>query len=618
MALSTRCVALYGLAVAVLACYAAAGCSSSDRTDVAKTTAANREEGKTPLIKPRPLVAPIAKEPTPPQPTPPQANASNPVPPLHGPDSPTSLPNAEAGTAVPASFTDAPADEPARSHRNPLRSEGGSADETNGKKAALSRSSSPANVPKKGKHDDAPFDPIKVHGKFFEGWPKPKLALVITGRQDGYLEPCGCAGLDRMKGGLMRRHTFLQQLRRDRDWPVVAVDVGGLIKGFGRQAELKFQTTFTAMQKMSYDAIGFGEGELRLPTGELVSVAAGVGGKPSPFVSANVGLFGFASGLTATKRILEAGGRKIGVTAVLGAKYQKEIHNADIEMSPPETAVQKVLPDFKKEGCDLLILLAHATVEESVELAKKFPEFDVVVTAGGIGEPPDKAQTIGDKTLLVEVGDKGMAAVVLGLYDDQPRLRYQRVLFDSRYPASPEIKSLFAAYQEQLKDLGLASLGVRAVPYPQRDILGPFVGSAKCESCHEESYRIWKKSGHARAYATLVNADPPRNFDPECISCHVIGWHPTKYFPYQGGFLSKEKTPELIDVGCESCHGAGGAHCEAEAKNDPALQEKLQKAMVVTKAEAKERFCATCHDLDNSPDFDFSTYWPKVEHYEKE
>ena len=40
--------------------------------------------------------------------------------------------------------------------------------------------------------------------------------------------------------------------------------------------------------------------------------------------------------------------------------------------------------------------------------------------------------------------------------------------------------------------------------------------------------------------------------------------------------------------------------------------------MVVTKAEAEKRFCVnTCHDLDNSPDFDFKEYWPQIEHHEK-
>jgi len=471
----------------------------------------------------------------------------------------------------------------------------------------------------KGKHSGVPFDPIKENGKFFEGWPAPRLALVITGRQDGYLEPCGCAGLERMKGGLMRRASFLDDLRRVRQWPVVAVDVGGLIKDFGPQAELKFQTTTNALFKMGYAAIGFGTHDLKLPTGELVSVAAGVAGQPSPFVSANVGLFGFASGLTGTKRIVEAGGRKLGITSILGKSYQKEIRYAEIEMADPEAALEKLLPELKKEKCDLLILLAYASREESLALAKRFPDFDVVVTAGGAAEPPcEKPAPVGEKTLLLEVGEKGMTAVVLGFYDGaDPRVRYQRVLLDSRYPAAPEIKSLFAAYESQLKELGLSGLRVRAVPYPRRDLLGAFVGSEKCKSCHEESYKVWKKSGHAKAYATLVAADPPRNFDPECISCHVIGWHPTEFFPYQGGFMTKEQTPQLTDVGCESCHGAGGAHCEAEIKNDKALQEKLQKAIVVTKADAEKLLCITCHDLDNSPDFDFKEYWPQVEHKEK-
>ena len=27
--------------------------------------------------------------------------------------------------------------------------------------------------------------------------------------------------------------------------------------------------------------------------------------------------------------------------------------------------------------------------------------------------------------------------------------------------------------------------------------------------------------------------------------------------------------------------------------------------------------CLECHDLDNSPQFDFDTYWPQVEHSEE-
>ena len=476
--------------------------------------------------------------------------------------------------------------------------------------------------PNIAKNSGVPFDPVKENGRIFEieedgryvPWPKPKAALVITGMEHGYIEPCGCAGLDRMKGGMSRRHTLFKQLRAD-GWPVVGLDVGGLASGFGQQAELKFHTMVEGQLKMGYDAIAMGADDLRLPAAEFATLPAGV----NPFVSANVDLFDFDSGITAKFRLIKAGGMTVGVTAVLGATYQKEIHSADVKMADPEAALTKIMPELKGKA-DYLVLLAHATMDESIALAKKFPQFDVVVTSDGQPEPPKEAETVpGMKTLLITVGYKGMNAIVLGLYDGQPpAVRYQRVPLDSRFAASPDMKTLMDAYQYQLKIIGLAGLGLRPVPHPLQETNGRFVGSAKCESCHEISYDIWKKSLHAHAYDTLAKLDPPRNFDPECLSCHVVGWNPQQFFPYINGFESKEKTPQLINTGCEDCHGPGEKHCAVELAGSDQLKQELRKAMVVTKEYSEKQQCMTCHDLDNSPDFDFKAYWPFVEHIEKE
>lgn len=469
-------------------------------------------------------------------------------------------------------------------------------------------------VGKKSAKGSGDFDPIAVNGEIFVGWQKPKVALVISGRQDGYLEPCGCAGLDRMKGGLTRRHSLFKELKA-RGWPIVAMDCGGLVKGFGRQAELKFHLSVDAMQKMGYDAIGLGKTDLRLPAGELLSRVASSEGAPSPFLSANVAIFGFAAGMTADHRIVDAGGQRIGITSILGTSWQKEINNSDVEMADPAARLREVLPKLK-ERSDVLVLLAHATMDESKRLGEAFPDFDIVVTGGGNPVPPKDKEILPGGNVLVEVGEKGMDAIVLGIYGDD-KIEYQRVPLDSRFEDSLDMKEFMRQYQQQLKADGLAGLGIRQVPHPQATELGKFVGSKECESCHEESYDVWKKTGHADAWKTLVELEVPRNYDPECISCHVIGWHPTEYFPYEGGFLSESETPKLIDVGCENCHGPGEKHIEAEMGDDAELQKKLQKAMVVTKEQAqhdKTRWCLNCHDLDNSPDFNFEEYWPKVEH----
>ena len=201
------------------------------------------------------------------------------------------------------------------------------------------------------------FDPVAENGKFFDGWKKPKLAIVISGRQDGYLEPCGCAGLNQQKGGMSRRHSLIKQLQAQ-GWPVAAVDVGGLVRRFGKQAEIQFAISADALKLMGYGAVGFGPSDLRLSAGEIVAAVAGADPKDSLFVSANVDLFG----LTPKFRILEAGGMRIGVTSVLGKEFKEQINNAEVAIQPAAESLRTVMPELK--DCDVRILLSHATLDE--------------------------------------------------------------------------------------------------------------------------------------------------------------------------------------------------------------------------------------------------------------
>ena len=67
-----------------------------------------------------------------------------------------------------------------------------------------------------------------------------------------------------------------------------------------------------------------------------------------------------------------------------------------------------------------------------------------------------------------------------------------------------------------------------------------------------------------------------------------MGWHPTNFFPYETGYESQKKTPHLVNVGCEDCHGPGEKHVAAELSGSEAFTAKLRKAVVITKAEAEE------------------------------
>jgi len=460
-----------------------------------------------------------------------------------------------------------------------------------------------------GDKGDVKFDPIAVNGKFFEGWTKPKLALVISGRQDGYLEPCGCAGIENQKGGMSRRHALIQSLTAQ-GWPVLPIDVGGLVRRFGTQAEIQFSISAEALKTMGYKAVGFGSSDLRLSAGAVGAAAA----DQNIFVSANVNLFGLTPGV----RIVEAGGMKVGITSVLGDTFRKQVNNDEIEFQPPTAAITKALPELK--DCDLRILLAHATLEESQDLASKFPKFDFVVTAGGADEPPPRVAKIkGTDARLIEVGHKGMFTIVIGLYDDakQP-VRYQRVALDSRFKNTPEMKRLMTVYQDQLRNLGRQGLGIKPQAHPRGQVggakAGQFAGVDTCKACHPTAWNVWSGSKHAHATETLTKVDPPRQFDAECISCHVTGWNPQEFVPYVTGYESLKATPGLAGNTCENCHGPGKAHVDAENSKRVSGREEQRALMRLTKGVAEEKLCIQCHDLDNSPQFKFDAYWSKIEH----
>lgn len=453
-------------------------------------------------------------------------------------------------------------------------------------------------------------DPVKLNGPIFKDWPTPKLALVFTGEQLGYIEPCGCAGLENQKGGLRRRDTFLADLR-ERGWPVVAFDNGGLIRRFNIEQERKFAKTVEGLKLMDYKAVGFGPDDLKLPAGSLLAAVAGT----DMFVSANAGLFDIGTDDVPRFRIIEAGGMKIGVTAVLGDQLQKQIANGDIKLMPAKKALEEVVPELEKEKCDIHVLLAHANIDETKELAKAFNLFHVAVMAHGPDEPPHESKKIpGTKTYLIEVGHKGMYAITLGISKER-KVSYQRVPLDHRFADAKEIDELIVDYQDELKQLGWRGLELRPADHEPK---GKFVGSKDCAGCHAAEFKIWQATPHAHATDSLMHAKPNRQFDPECISCHATGWNPQEFFPYKTGYDSIESTPQLVGSGCENCHGPGADHVSAEKGTDKALRDRLRKVMNGTATGAnpqKQReSCMRCHDLDNSPDFDFKTYWKKIEH----
>jgi hypothetical protein len=488
--------------------------------------------------------------------------------------------------------------------------------------------------------------PAPAPKPLFDGWDKPAVAMVFSGEMHGYIEPCGCSV--NQLGGLSRRGDLMKQMR-DRGWPVTALDVGGLVNNPTRkQGKFKSAMALNCLIDMRYAGIAVGTEELQLSF-DFISL-----NRPEqlPFISANVILFGeedFPQG-PLPRKVIDVGGLKVGVTAVFGPELEDIVRPGgqgagefEFKVLDPVVSLKKQVAALEAEKADLLVLLSHRPKSETRKLAEEFPQFDIVVTAGGLEDPNPEPTFLGKKTLLVEPGQKGKHVPVVGFYPaagkPQERLKYEVVdLDEKRFSNSPGVLEQMRTYQEDMLQKEQLVATEPAIDDPRNiDPLtgkpidadkNPFVGAKVCGECHKSAYEVWQTSKHAEATETLKTGGPRaseiwinRIFDPECVACHVTGWDPKRVIRYKTGYEDEKTTPQLTGQGCENCHGPGGHHTELErawAKDQKTTDEVVawRKFHRLSQKTAFD-LCVKCHDGDNDPHFgsdSFGKYWDEIAH----
>ena len=97
----------------------------------------------------------------------------------------------------------------------------------------------------------------------------------------------------------------------------------------------------------------------------------------------------------------------------------------------------------------------------------------------------------------------------------------------------------------------------------------------KCKTCHADKVKIMASSKMFTAYSSLPDDSKTK---PECYKCHVTG------YDKEGGFVDAEKTPLLLNVQCEACHGPAGDHIKNPMKVKPSNDPKTA--------------CAGCHNKE--------------------
>lgn len=389
-----------------------------------------------------------------------------------------------------------------------------------------------------------------------------------------------------MLGGIARRETAIKELK-DQKPHFFLLHNGALTKDFGVQPQMKRDVQEKALNEIGVNAMGVGVSEFILGAASLIRFE-----KKAKFPLLNANIVDPQKMLRFQKEWsqkiqFENSLLTLKVVSLLSEKEQKELQQLipDLTIDPVQSQIDK-WKEQKKEG-EFWVLLFQGPAYEAQNLARKETLFDLIVYSRR-GDVPIY-QKIGE-TPVVSTGSKGRYFIALDFDAEPPHniKRTQRITLDKRYADGPKASKWLASYKLKLKKNKIAD-GYPKVAWPNG---ATYVGSRACAECHQVQYEVWKNSKHSHAVEPLKEEN--HHYDPECLQCHTTG------FPFKGGYENLKKTPELAAVTCESCHGPRSLHVEAPTEN--------------VGPQVTANNCIQCHDAENSPHFDFETYWPKIEH----
>lgn len=415
------------------------------------------------------------------------------------------------------------------------------------------------------------------------------VTFLYTANRQGEVDPCGCPD-GSQNGGIGRMAAYVDTLKKA---PRFFGDAGDTFFSVStllpsrRDGELAHAHLIARAYKlMGVDVLTPGERDFAEGIETLRALEAESGTR---FVSVNL-TDREGKTLFPPSVVVEKGGVKIGVLgAVDPAAFSAE---APVKAGAVQPALDEEVAKLRANGAQVVVLLSHLGLNADRTLAKSVKGIDLILGAHSL-DAVSPAQIV-DKTRLVQPIYQGQQIGVL-TYDGGNWTGDSIVELGKSWDKKPNAVTRLVA-QETKKQHDKAVHGAEPAADQTAYVAHPY----QCRQCHAKQYDFWESTKHASSYLPLYAKN--QHFDPECITCHSLG------FQQPGGFASitapiqivgapKRKPGEkpFIEKMMEEVFAEDGKRRPLDSREEPARYAALKK-----------RFHEKLHELERAQ---------KVEHF---
>ncbi len=266
----------------------------------------------------------------------------------------------------------------------------------------------------------------------------------------------------------------------------------------------------------------------------------------------------------------------------------------------PSNVLKMSIAEMRKKGATVIVLLSQLGKIESEDLVTAVDGVDALIVGRNV--PLIQTGRMIKNTIACYGGDQGQyvgrTLLTLSSLNRPSGGENEMFILGPEVPEKKEVADLVRGFEDGFNAMMARKekeqTAAASVSDSTKNAPDHFLGMDMCIRCHPAEGEQWKKTHHARAWATLTERH--KDATPDCVPCHVVG------YKQPGGFGMNTSGAVMSNVQCENCHGMGTRH-EAFATTDHKIAEAT---------------CLACHTSSTSPDFNFAKFKPYIDHAHKE
>jgi 2',3'-cyclic-nucleotide 2'-phosphodiesterase (5'-nucleotidase family) len=306
---------------------------------------------------------------------------------------------------------------------------------------------------------------------------KARLSVFALSDFHGWLLPLEPKGFSKFYGGVANIGGFLSHRERFDKASSLILDNGDMWTGPTESTFLRGASVIEAYNTLGVDAVNIANHEFDFGIEVLRARASEA---KFPFLGANIVKAGTNDHPDFVKpfSILERDGVKIGVLGLSFLDTPRTTlakHVAGLEFQAYVGTLKRYVPEMKKAGADVVIVLFHDVLETVETVIKQVPELQIDAVVAG--QNHRKGQALVGKTPIVNPGPFGRSYVRFDIDVDRASKKVGSVKHEivdvtgevgaPSFAPSPELMAVAESARQRAKNLSGEVLGRLAKPLPQ-------------------------------------------------------------------------------------------------------------------------------------------------------